>query len=716
MSHPLLHQLQARVRMRRIAISLAQTLPLVIALAFVLHGRAGPLVAAGAILFVLGIIAALIVRDIRRVTAGAIVRGLDHGAAVLEDSSDLLLEDADAGATLQRLQRARIVAKLDSSAIPDLRPAWPWRRLVLSWLAGFTMVAAAWYWPAPAPQGDEPAVAAPQQATTAATTRLVSAEMEIEPPVYTGLAVRRESRLEAEVAEGSRLHWKLGFDPLPKAAALKFLDGTELPLVEEGGYWSAQSTLGASTLYRIAVESAAPLQEDRLLRLDAIADRAPEIRVVEPERTLSLLDAGQKAWSLDFEVSDDYGVGAARLAITLAQGSGEQVTVSERSLRLPAQEGGDARHRRFRHRIALDSLAFAAGDDLIVRLSVEDNRPGRANVARSASYILRWPPETSAQGDGVEGVVQKVLPAYFRSQRQIIIDTEALLAEQPRPAADRFLARSDSIGVDQKILRLRYGQFLGEEFESGGSARPHADDEGGHDSDTATQQDALSAGHGHDEATANGKAAFGRADEVLAEYGHTHDHAEAATLLDPETKKILRAALSEMWQAELHLRLGEPGKALPFENRALAYIKQVQQSTRIYLARVGLELPPVDESRRLSGERAGLRDPGGVLAPASVEDGNVTAVYQSLQANAGTDLDAFERWLREHTNEVPDALGLIAATDALRRAPDCEACRRQLLDRLWAVLPAPPAASVLRPAADAGGRTYLQRLDTDTAP
>ncbi len=715
MSHPLLHQLQARVRARRIAIILAWTLPLSVALAFALHWRAGPMVAAGAILFVLGAITVFIVRDFHRVTARAIVRGLDRGTTSLEDSSDLLLQDTASGAGLQQLQRARIVAKLGSSAIPDLRPAWPWRRLVLSWLAGLVLVAAAWYWPAPAPPGENPAVAGPQPAATAVTTRLISAELEIAPPAYTGLAVRHESQLEAEAAEGSRLQWKLAFDPSPNAATLKFLDGSELPLVEEAGYWSAQSTLTTSTLYRIAVDSATPLQEDRLFRLDAIADRAPEIRVVEPERTLNLLDAGQQAWSLDFEVSDDYGVGVARLDITLAQGSGEQVTVSERSLRLPAQQGGDARHRRYRHRIALDSLAFAAGDDLIVRLSVDDNRPGRANVARSAGYILRWPPETSAQGDGVEGVVQKVLPAYFRSQRQIIIDTEALIAEQPRPAAERFLARSDSIGVDQKILRLRYGQFLGEEFESGGSAKPHAEDASGEDTGTATQQDALSAGHGHEEGSEAGKAIFGRADEVLAEYGHTHDHAEAATLLDPETKKILRAALSEMWQAELHLRQGEPRKALPFENRALAHIKQVQQSTRIYLARVGLELPPVDESRRLSGERAGVRDPGGVLTPASAGEGNVTAVYQSLQANADTDLDAFERWLREHADEVPDALGLIAATDALRRAPDCETCRRQLLDRLWAVLPAPPAATLLRPAADAGGRTYLERLGEETA-
>ncbi|MEZ5520658.1 MAG: hypothetical protein R3F08_04170 [Dokdonella sp.] len=63
--------------------------------------------------------------------------------------------------------------------------------------------------------------------------------------------------------------------------------------------------------------------------------------------------------------------------------------------------------------------------------------------------------------------MQKVLPAYFRSQRQIIIDTETLIGERTSLAADTFTVEIDSIGVDQKILRLRYGQFLGEEFEVG---------------------------------------------------------------------------------------------------------------------------------------------------------------------------------------------------------------------------------------------------------
>ena len=44
-----------------------------------------------------------------------------------------------------------------------------------------------------------------------------------------------------------------------------------------------------------------------------------------------------------------------------------------------------------------------------------------------------------------------------------------------------FKSQSNEIGFDQKVLRLRYGQFLGEEFETsagGGHIEP-TDDNGG---------------------------------------------------------------------------------------------------------------------------------------------------------------------------------------------------------------------------------------------
>ncbi|MGJ3627498.1 hypothetical protein AB5I41_12005 [Sphingomonas sp. MMS24-JH45] len=74
---------------------------------------------------------------------------------------------------------------------------------------------------------------------------------------------------------------------------------------------------------------------------------------------------------------------------------------------------------------------------------------------------------------------------------------------------------------------------------------------------------------------------------MLGEFGHAHDEGEASTLFDPETHARLTQAVDQMWQSEGALRLGDPARALPFANRALVLLKQVQQATRVFLAKVG---------------------------------------------------------------------------------------------------------------------------------
>jgi hypothetical protein len=430
-----------------------------------------------------------------------------------------------------------------------------------------------------------------------------------------------------------------------------------------------------------------------------IADQPPSIRVVAPAQNVTLHEAGQQRWSLQFEASDDYGLGAARLHVTLAQGGGENVTVTERVLQLRGE--GDRRQRRYSHRLELAPLALAAGDDVIVRMSVLDTRSPAPNEARSASVILRWPPGSGEEPTGMEGMVRKTLPAYFRSQRQVIIDTEALVAERARLAAARFASRSDEIGMDQRLLRLRYGQFLGEEADD-------VDDAANHE-------------HEAEATDAEGDAPT----EVLEQFGHTHDIPEAATLLDRATRELLRAALNEMWQAELHLRQGRPARALPYEYRALERIKQVQQATRIYLARVGLELPPIDENRRLAGDASGVRNRGDALVAPSNDYALVAEWWQKLGEASATrdgttanrlapDLGALADWVRAREAQLPQAIEMLVAIDALNDEPQCDSCRQQLRALLWSLLPKPATAPGTRATAGPSGTTYLDALQSET--
>lgn len=618
-----------------------------------------------------------------------------NARADFEDSADLLVA---ADTPLQRLQQERLRQRLAAHPA-ELRAPWPWRALAASLLAAATLLVAACLWPARAPNTSAPAAAALTVATDA-PIRLRDARLDIQPPAYTRLPARRESTLSLQAPQDSRLRWSLRFSGQPSRVALAFLDGRRLPLRHVEDEWIADLSLQGSALYRIEINGHAQTGA-KPNRLDAIPDRPPQLRVLAPTQSLTLASPTQRTWALAFEASDDYGVaGNATLRITLARGSGENITFHERSLSLRAQ--GSATLRRFAHSIDLAPLGLAPGDDLIVQLSVDDNRSPRPHTVRSPSLILRLQAAPGGDGSGIEGIVKRVLPAYFRSQRQIIIDAEALHKKRRTLDAERFLHDSDAIGVDQRILRLRYGQFLGEEAE-GKPTLPVAD---GNPRD-ATGDD--------DHAQQPAAPVMGRDADVLEAFGHTHDHAEAATLLDPDTRATLKQALDQMWQSELQLRQGQPDRALPHAYKALGFIKRVQQASRIYLARVGTELPPIDESRRLGGKRDGLAPRPDPLRAAPPVDADLATLWRTLDERPGEDVSRavaeLQAWLRAHPGRASDPLSLQAALDAVQRDPACVACRAELRGLLWPLLVQPPAKVERRAAADAQGRRYLDALD-----
>ena len=653
-----------------------------------------------------------------------LVRELDASRVDLEDSTDLLFVPAAPMTALERLQLARVQQRIEAGAAPDLRPRWSKRAIAIGCSAAVLAIAAIALWPQrQAVTFDNVLASIGVAPATPTQTRLVRQELRVVPPAYTRLPASEATTLDAKAPQGTRLQWTLRFAPQPGAVELVFHDGRRVALVRDGDDWRANDVLARSALYRIVLHDAPPLRSDASHRLDAIADRPPQLRVLEPDRSLSLMAQGQRSWALAFEASDDYGVAPnARLRITLAQGSGENISFREQIMALRGT--GEATRKRYAQRLDLIALGLAAGDDLIVQLSVDDNRTPAPQTARSASLILRWPSDLGTQTTGLEGMVKKVLPAYFRSQRQIIIDAEALLKQQRKLAAERYLKRSDEIGVDQRILRLRYGQFLGEESE--GDPTPPPTNDAQDDAGQADHEDDATgaAAPATDEHASTAAPAFGQESAVLEEYGHTHDHAEAATLLDPETRTTLKAALDQMWQSELNLRQGHPDLALPYAYRALQLVKKVQQATRIYLARVGPELPPIDESRRMSGDRAGLSRRDDALVTATATDPTLAGLWRALDevppasrdaAPSAVDFTALERWLRDNQARLADPLAFVAAIEALRADPDCARCRRDLRALLWPLLPRPATAVPRRDDGDDVGRRYLDALRREGA-
>ena len=643
-----------------------------------------------------------------------LTRQLDARLGDMENSADLLFTKAPELSVLQNLQRQRIEQRILATSMFDARQDWPYTRIIVACGLCILMIAVALNVPYQANK-PEPYLAKPsgKNAQSVSAIQLLKASIVVSSPAYTGLAARTENSLNVKFPESSRLQWRLEFQPQPQRVSMIFFDGSQLPLQRVGNVWQASRVFNESQLYRVDVDGMR-LAQGKRFRLDAMQDQAPQLRVIQPDRSLSIMEFGQSDWPLSIEVSDDYGLGNAQLRIQLAQGSGENINFSERSIALIGQ--GSAQRKRYAHRLDLGALGLASGDDVIVQFSVNDRKTPQAHTTRSASFILRWPPEDSALASGVEGIFKKLVPAYFRSQRQIIIDSEKLLLEQKTLSKDVFETRSDTIGVDQRILRLRYGQFLGEESE-GGRASGKAD--------PSSKENPQAHADEHEDEHANKKVSASEASStqfILEQFGHTHDIAEAATLLDTKTKGLLRAALNEMWQAELHLRQAQPKKALPYEYRALAFIKQVQQASRIYLARVGSELPPIDETRRMSGDRTGLQPRNDWLIKANNDDAILLNFWQGLdqlapnRGNQKADFSAVQIWIATHPNRVADSLSVLAALDDVQNQPKCARCVLALKAQLWPLLAKPAAEPIQRKTPSKTGRAYLDALRKDEQP
>ncbi len=719
----------ARMRSRVDTLLLAMPLPLLLsALVWRWHGVLAAALVALAGLLCLSTFAWWRARRFDKLW---LIRQLNAQRVDMEHSADLLFADDAHFNPLQRLQRARLQQRLATGTVADLRTAWSSKRIAATWIIGALGIGAILYWPTEKITPPRLALSEESLPVVPGIPRLIAQRLRIAPPAYTGLPARNEARLDAKAPQGSQLQWTLQFQPQPAAAELAFLDGERIALTRDGDYWTASTRLDKSKLYRVQPQGGQTTPAPRLHRLDAIADTPPQIKVLQPDRSLSLIAPGQRAWALWFEADDDYGVAAiAQLRLTLAQGEGENIGFRERTLRLNGS--GTKTRKRFAIPVDLAALGFAVGDDLIAQLSVSDSRAPQPQTARSPSLILRWPSDLGDAGTGLEGVVKKTLPAYFRSQRQIIIDAEALLKEKRKLKADAYVARSDAIGVDQRLLRLRYGQFLGEEAEGGAQpllptndAEPkeEAHDEEAHAAESKAAASVSADDHDHGASTREPPPVFGQQSEVLEAFGHTHDSAEAATLLNPDTRTTLRQALDQMWQSELHLRQGDPQQALPYAYRALAFIKQVQQASRLYLAKVGPELPPIDESRRMSGKREGLARRELASATADDTDAVPAQLWRALAPTPGVTatssdlpLESLERWLRDNEARVPDPLVWAGAIDALRREPACAACRDNLRALLWTALSRPPAQVPRRDADDARGQRYLDALRQESAP
>jgi len=556
----------------RVLLSLAVSLAL-----WLLLGRLGyrsPLY--GIVLFGIFALAALMLFPSWKITLVDTARALDRWLPELEESSHLLLRPENDLGALEKLQAARIEGRLDKAHLPH-----PFRKRLIISIGLVAAAAALWAF-----IGGDRSVVQPLvtprtiQATAKASAALQAIHIRVTPPAYTGRPVRSQQDPNIQVEEGALVNWEIRTNKAVDTLQFILSDSARIPLQPAGAErtlwrWSTVATHSGFYQLRLGKELS------DLYRIEVIRDESPRIIVRNP-KPYTIVDIGEpRKIPLIARVQDDYGIRDASVVATIATGSGEAVKFKEQVLPFSTVFTGNVSAYDLQQTLNLDALGIHPGDELYFYCKAKDNHGAES---RSDMYIISLP--DTARLMSLDGLTMgmNIKPELFRSQRQIIIETEQLLHDKDSLSVQAFNDKSDDLGVDQKLLRLRYGKFLGEEAEEG------------------------EAGEGFSKA-GDSPADFGNAGKVLDAFTDKHDNAEDATYFEPAIKQQLKATLTEMWDAELRLRTLKPQEALPYEYKALRLLKDLQQKSRAYVAKTGVKLTPLDTAKRLKGSLEGIGQP-----------------------------------------------------------------------------------------------------------
>ncbi len=412
-------------------------------------------------------------------------------------------------------------------------------------------------------------------------------EIIVVPPSYTGLPANPVSDRNISVPEGSKLTWAIEADQnIVKASVVLNNDTSNWRLDQPRFAHELDVKHPALLSLAITVQDTIAFRSP-LINLEVIPDKIPEIRIEEEREFQSFSWNEDKSVTISAFVRDDYGVAGIDLVTTISRGSGESVKFSEN--RFPVNSSRtNTQYSEVSYSMDLDSLGLQPGDELYYFLEARDNREPKPQIGRSETYFLQIEDTSTYEFITAGQLGTEVMPEYFRSQRQIIIDTEKLIQDKQELSVASFNSRSNEIAFDQKALRLRYGQFMGDENEGLEAQQPNDS----HESDAHEGDE-----HEHDDQVEDVSAT-----NTLEDYLHDHGDPESSSFFKVSLKAKLRAAMNEMWDAELQLRLYAPEKSLPYQYRALELLREIKNDSRIYVHRIGYDPPPISPESRLSGE------------------------------------------------------------------------------------------------------------------
>ena len=530
----------------------------------------------------LSVLAIFLLRTHWKISKDDVARYINRSTPQAEESTQLLLRPKESLGFLEQLQ----VRKLEGivTSLTSLNPLkGDLKRALIIFLLALSVVASIFFFFI----NSNNSVKAVNEATDFFSTKpevkpaeIASAKITIIPPGYTGKPERGQDRFNMVVEEHATVVWELETSLAVNALQLKINDKAWLPMQVVNAAktkWKVQKNITQPGFYQVQVNN----KLSELYRIEMIKDKPPVISITSPT-TGTVIKSGQpRQFILSSILSDDYGIKDARIFATIASGDGEAVKFKEQQIAFNNFSQG-TRNSQLQQLINCRALGMQPGDELYFFVRAIDN-----NNQQTRSDIMIVTLEDTAQLMSMDGLVMglDIKPEFFRSQRQIIIEAEQLIKDRDTISIQNFNTKSNDLGIDQQLLRLRYGKFLGEESNT-------------------------EIGGDHDDHSKDAAPVFGDANAVLEQFSHKHDIAEDATFFDPETKKQLKATLNEMWKSEAKLRLYKPAEALPFAYNALRLLKDLQQKSRVYVAKTSSKTTPLQpKEKRLTGELDKIAQP-----------------------------------------------------------------------------------------------------------
>jgi hypothetical protein len=547
-----------------------------------------------------------------------VVAFINRQYPTLQQSTDLLVKDNSELTSLQRLQKEKVIAEF-TAIYPEIR--FPNHVLKAGLFFLFSLISTILLTsfaekksgglPYEIPSG------LPVEETRAVKLPAIVKEINIHvlPPAYTGKPAFTPVDPNLTVPEGSTIQWKVSFTDSVKNVQLIF-SGGENQNINPNGF--AQRSFSKSAFYQLSwTLPSGEIKTSDFYKIEVIPDEAPDILVQQLQQFTQLSVGDKLSFTLRSSLTDDYSISNAYVIATVSKGSGESVKFREEKLLFTSPSKIEGKNLLASQVIDLIKLGLEPGDELYFYVEALDNKTPVANRSRTETFFVALQDTASQQLSVEGGLGVDLMPEYFRSQRQIIIDSEKLLRDRKNISKQEFNSRSNELGYDQKVLRLKYGEFLGEEFESAigpGSELPVED----HAHEDAEETDPKEKyGHVHDkgnehnlvpdkkqQSSHNHEAEIDpdKKEDPTEAYKHQHDDPEEATFFTQSIRSKLKAALTVMWDAELHLRMFDPEKSLPFQYTALKLLKEISNDSRIYVHKTGFDPPPLKEEKRLSGD------------------------------------------------------------------------------------------------------------------